>query len=208
MMHRLTRLAVLAFAALALLAFATGTASANRGLAIRPGGPIFAEGPIRINEALRVVNLECELHLEGVLRGGVPKIARLPEGELGQLTRLEFRECEAARIPWIVQGLTEPGSPSPVLYQSFLGTLPNITGVLMLALSVGVRIRSGRTDCLYKGDVPYLIWKSPGEERFNRKTCLPNRLTLFRTIENCPRESWIELEGTLIIRPGQEITLM
>lgn len=207
-MHRLPRLAVLACASLALLALASGTASANRGIAILPGGPIFAEGPIRINEALRVINIECELHLEGVLRGGVPKIARLPEGELGQLTRLEFRECESGRIPWTVTGLVEPGTPSPVLYQSFLGTLPSITGVLMLALGVGIRIRSGETDCLYKGDVPYLIWKSPGESRFNRKTFLPSLLTLFRTIRNCPRESWVEFEGTLIIRPGQELTLM
>jgi len=207
-MRKLRWLALAGCAALTLLAFGPGAASANRGLRIRPGGPIFAEGPIRLNESLRVINIECELHLEGVLRGGVPKIARLPEGELGQLTRLEFRECEAARIPWIVTGLVEPGSPSPVLYQSFLGTLPAITGVLMLALSVGVRIRSGRTDCLYKGDIPYLIWKSPGESLFNRKTFLANRLTLFRTIENCPRESWIEFEGTMIIRPGQEITLV
>jgi hypothetical protein len=201
------RVATFALASALLLAFAVGTASALRGLAIRPGGPIFAEGPVRINEALRVVNIECELHLEGVFRGTVPKINRLPEGEIGRLTRDEFRECfDNTMRPWIVRSLVEPGTPAPILYNSFLGTLPQITGVLMIALNFGIRIMSGMTNCLFRGPLPFLIWRSPGENLFNRKTFLPNRLLYVEG--NCPRESWIELEGTLIIRPGQEITLI
>jgi hypothetical protein len=205
-MTNVKRLALLASAACLLLAFAAGTASANRGLAIRPGGPIFAEGPVRLNESLRVANIECELHLEGVLKGGVPKIARLPEGELGMLTRDEFRECEVMRLPVTVEGLVEPGTPSPIVYNSFLGVLPAITGVLMISLGVGLQITIGATRCLYRGNVPLLIWKSPGEALFNRKTFLANTLRYVRG--NCERESTLELEGTMIIRPGQMITLM
>jgi hypothetical protein len=209
-MRTLTRLATGAIALGALLALISSTASASRALSIRPGGPIFAEGPVTISEPLRVANIICELHLEGVLRGVVPKIARLPEGEMGQLTRLEFIGCVETfrRVVWTISGLVEPGSPSPVLYQSFLGTLPSISGVLALALSVGIRIRGGMVDCLFKGDLPYLIGRLSAEPLFNLKRFLANRLPLFRTIEMCPVGSFLEISGTLIIRPGQMITLM
>ena len=205
-MNIIKRLALTACAASALLAFAVGTAPANRALGIRPGGPIFAEGPVRLNESLGVANIECELHLEGVLRGVVQKVPSLPIGEAGMLTRDEFRECETLRRPVVVEGLVEPGTPAPIVYNSFLGVLPAITGVLMIALNVGVQVTIGESRCLYRGNVPFLLWKSPGEGLFNRKTFLANRLAYVRG--NCMPASWLELEGTMIMRPGQMITLM
>ena len=204
-MRTYTRVAALMLASALLLAFAAGTASAERALEIRPAGPIVAEGPVRINEALRIINIECELLLRGMLVPIIQKASAgiLPAGQIGRLTGLEFRACiDNTRRPWIVRFL----EPVPVLYNSFLGSLPNITGILMTALNVGIRIMSGETNCLFRGPLPYLIYKSPGELRFNRKKFLENRLTYVEG--NCPEGSWIELEGTLIINPPQEIVLV
>lgn len=200
------RLALLACAITTFIAFAIGSASANRAIGVRPGGPIFAEGPVRLNEPLRVGNITCELHLEGVLRGVIQKVPSLPIGEAGMLTRDEFRECEVLGRPIVVEGLVEPGTPSPILYNSFLGVLPAITGLLLISLNVGVQITIGESRCLYRGNVPFLLSRSPGEPLFNRKTFLANRLAYVRG--NCMPESWLELEGIMIMRPGQMLTLM
>ncbi|HYV16190.1 MAG TPA: hypothetical protein VE972_09220 [Conexibacter sp.] len=199
---------LLALAVASLVAFASGSAVALRALAINPGGPIRAEGPVRVNEALRVANIECELVLTGMLVRQVPKMTNAP---LGSLTRLEFRNCIETfrRIPWIVTALVEPRMPAPVFYNTFLGTLPDITGILATAQNVGIRLTNAErtVECLFRGNLPYLIYRSPGELKFNRKMFLPNRLNYFEG-RGCRPEAFVEIEGILILEPAQEVTLV
>jgi hypothetical protein len=207
-MRTLSRAALLALAATSLLALMAGSAAALRALEVAPGGAIRAEGPVRVNEALRVANIECELTLSGFLNRSIPKMTGAP---VGQLTRVEFRLCIETfrRIPWIVTALVEPRTPALIQYNTFLGTLPEITGILVVIPNFGIRVTNAErtVECLFRGPLPFLIWRSPGESKFNRKTFLPNRLNYVEG-RGCGPEAFFELEGSFILEPPQEVTLL
>lgn len=196
MARMLTRALMLALASTMLLGLLSGAASALRSLEIRPNGEIVAEFLISINESAGLTTIECNLRLNGMFINRVPKMTNAP---MGAERRLEFTICrDNFGRNWTIISLVEPGTPAPVLYNAILGTLPNITGILATAQNVGLRVTSERreTECLFRGNLPFLISRL-GEPKFNAKTFLTNRLN-FVAGRGCGRESWIELEGTLL----------
>lgn len=209
-MHKLMRLVVVACAALLLLAFASGTASANRAIRIEPAGPALNVGAISITSPLgggALIRCELTLELEYV-RVIQKQFARnLAGGQIGVINGGRAVECvETGGMPWIVTILAERLRPSPMRYDAFLGSLPLITGILITALNFGIKLSNGPLICLFEGELPFLIFERLGGPRFDRKRLLPNLLTLVEGM--CPIGSTIELRGALNILPPQTVTLL
>lgn len=208
-MRKPTRLATTACAALLLLALAVSAASANRAIRIEPGGPAINNGFITISEPLRGPVIRCELRLNLEYNRIIQKqFARnLAGGQIGIINGGGTVGCvEGGGLPIAVTILPEPLRPSPMRYDAFLGSLPLITGLLITALRFGVRINNGFLNCLFEGEVPFLIFERAGGQRFDRKRFLPNALPFVEG--NCPPISTIELIGALTIAPPQIVTLL
>jgi hypothetical protein len=107
---------------------------------------------------------------------------------------------------WTVIFLVNEENPIPMRYEAFLGALPNITGLLITALNVGVRIISPNANCLYQADLPFLVSEAGGGQRFNRKTFLANTLP-WNEGATCPGESTLEISGMLVVEPPMEVVL-
>lgn len=207
-MRNLVRILVAACAAASLLAFASGAAYAHRAIEIRPNG-VINTGRISINEPLRFATIACEVTvlLNYVREVQKASARRLPEGTIGVITEVRTRNCvDNFMVPWIVTFLVEPRRPIMMRYDAFLGALPNITGLLITALGVGVRLVSRNTNCLFEGDLPFLVFERNGRQRFDEKLFLENRLNFVEG--NCERESFIEIAGTLTIVPPITVTLL
>jgi hypothetical protein len=209
-MRKPAGLATMACAALLPLAFAVGTASANRAIRIEPAGPAVNAGFITITEPLGGPALiRCELSLElEYVRIIQKQFARnLAGGQIGTINGGAAAACvETGGLPWLVTILAEALRPVPMRYDAFLGILPVITGILITALNFGIKVSNGLTVCLFAGELPFLIFESMNGPNFNRKRLLPNALTLVEG--NCPIGGTIELRGTLTIAPAQRVTLV
>jgi hypothetical protein len=201
LMRRITRLAVTACAAAAVLAYAGAAASAERAIEIRPN-EVTNSGRISIifREALGGTTINCEISMSLEYARVIQKVwaRRLPEGQIGIIPSARTANCRDMMIGWEVQFLAEAMTPFPMRYDAFLGVLPEITGLLITALRVGVRIRSRIKECLFEGELPFLVFESGGGQRFDRKAFLAN--TLNYVGGNCSEMSTIEIAGTLAIR--------
>lgn len=200
-----TRAALLAAATTALLALASGAASASRAIELEPGGEITASGRVTINESGGFVTIECELALAGSLNRSITKSVG---AGAGTLTSYTFRNCfDNFLRPWTVRTFTEVLRPTLLQFANYLGVLPAITGILVVAQRVGIQTTLGEVTCSYLGNLPFLISRAPGETRFNRKVFQPNRINIVEG-GGCARESWIEFRGSFMLEPAQEAILV
>lgn len=204
-MHAHTRLAALTIATAALVALCSGGASASRAIELSPAGEVSASGTVRISESEGLVRIECEFALTGSLS---TRITKAIGAVAGMLTSYTFRNClDNFMRPWTVRAFTEMFRPALLLYASYLGTLPSIAGILVVAQRVTIQTTLGETSCIYFGNLPFLISRAPGELKFNRKMFQLNRVNLVEG-RGCGRESWIEFSGTLALEPAQEAMLL
>lgn len=198
------RAGLLALAVVSLIACTSGSATALRSLGIAPNEEVTAKFLVEITESARLTTISCEMFLN---ERYLPAVTKSPGGVLGIMRRIEFTGCiDNFGRRWTVTSTVEPGTPVNVMYGSFLGTLPNITGILAGAPTVGIRIRGegGRPNCLYRGPLLFLISRL-GEPKFNAKTFLRSAL---RYVEGeCGRESSIEIEGTLLYERENALTV-
>ncbi|HYV16189.1 MAG TPA: hypothetical protein VE972_09215 [Conexibacter sp.] len=201
-MRTLRSAGLLALAVASLIAFASGSAAALRSLGIAPNEEVTARFLVEITESARITTVSCEMSLT---ERYLPSIAKRSGEILGIMRRIEFTGCiDNFGRRWTVTSTVEPGTPVNVMYNVFLGTLPNITGILAGAPNVGIRMRGegGRPNCLFRGPLLFLISRL-GEPNFNAKTFLRSPL---RYIEGeCGRESSIEIEGTLLYERAQAL---
>ena len=205
------RIRLLLAAALTLvsLAAATGTAGASFGLRIEPGGPIEARGRVTFRGGAGT-EIWCNVTLTGDFNRLVTKTVG---AAFGTFTNYTTRECAGNEF---IIGVAERRflTPIPIQYNSFLGTLPNITGVLVRLAPLRFKIterEGGRTvaECLYEGVVGALMPIAGGEiERMSFLEADRIRLRGERSIgiENCEAEG--RLIGTLTISPRQRVTLL
>jgi len=144
--------------------------------------------------------INCDVSMTLLYARSIQKVwaRRLPEGQIGAIPSARTANCRDMMLGWEVQFLAEAMTPIPMRYDAFLGNLPLITGMLITALRVGVRIRSRVKECLFEGELPFLVFESGGGQRFDRKTFLENRLSYVGG--NCSEGSTIEITGTLTIR--------
>jgi len=208
------RLIMAASVAACLLAALAANASATRALGIEPAGPItmMSEGnvTIRVGVFREVI---CRLGLTGQITAReVAKASarRLVEGRIGQIEGGGAGECtESERGAAEVLVLAERNTPYPLRYDAFLGTLPDISGILVTSLFSGIRITAFMgLRCLYQGELGLLVTFPPSEDgmarRFNRVRFLET--TRLRTTDiGCPTEA--TFRGELKLMPPQTLTL-
>jgi hypothetical protein len=199
------RLAVLIGAAFSATLFMAAGALGSASLGLEPGGAIRAVSVGRVTFTGSGLSVECNASLNGEVAGGVSKSgARSTEGLTGILEEGRFAECRESFGAAEVRSLLTPSARSELIYSSFLGTLPSITGVLLTAQELTMQIR-GLITCLYRGEVGLLV-TFPAEAEGNRARILEaSRIPLVSGSETCPREG--SIRGTLRITPSQRITL-
>jgi hypothetical protein len=212
-MMRLIRTMLLASLALFSLALLAGSASANRsieveGVEARRGVTITSEGPTVFTEEGGGTE-RCNLTLTGTIGRLIAKNTRLPEGQIGTLTGgrtagcigpLGERNREAIVLAEpVVNGLRVP---IPLRYNSFLGTLPRINGILIVALRPGFTIFPLGLTCLYSAAEVGALIRFTGElPRSERGSFLANVANLVRELSSglCPARG--ALSSTFNIRP-------
>jgi hypothetical protein len=202
---------VLAAACVAgLLAIAAAPATADTGIRIRPNATVRNSGTLSFmyRDAMRTVTITCNvaLGLRYVSAMNKAWAGRLPEGQIGNIVSARTGNCRHLMTNWQVIILVNEENPIPMRYESFLGLLPNITGLLITALEVGIRIISPNANCLYQADLPFLVSEAGGGQRFDQKTFLANVLPWNEGM-NCPVESTLEVIGTLAVEPPIEVVL-
>jgi len=204
------RVAFATCAIASLLALAASPAAAERGIRIRPNETVANTGSLSFTyrDGMRTATITCNvmLGLRYVREMRKEFAGRLAEGQIGVITGARTGGCREMMTNWDVIFLINEMNQIPLRYESLLGVLPNITGLLITALNVGVRIRSPQVNCLYQGDLPYLVFEAGGGQRFNRKIFLANALPWVEGMA-CPNESTLEISGTLEIAPLIEVTL-
>ena len=206
-MRTFTRSLIAACTVIASLALLTGAASALRSLSVSPGGAISASGVSTFaGGELQVI---CNLTLGGNLNRSVAKRA----GEsAGSVTEGRTENCRenvfGLRVREAVV-LVEAGRPFAVTYVSFLGILPNITGVLFSAARAAFNLFALGTECLYEAARQgFLADESiAGGPRFNRITLLSGDIARFvRGGGACPPEG--NVRARLTLSPVQTASLL
>jgi hypothetical protein len=207
MSHRMRSTIVAVVMAAALGVGLSGSAVGLRSLSIEPAGAIEATGRLTIRQ-LAGIEIWCNVTLRGMV---LPAVAKTVGAPLGGIAAAATREC--AGNEFIV------GPPSliflvgiPMLYSSFLGTLPNITGILVSLNPMKFRIDEERgprlppVRCLYEGPVGALFPLAGGE--FERFSFLREEIRLKEgePIAECEAKS--RLVATFTVTPRQRVTLV
>jgi hypothetical protein len=204
------RAALAAGAVVCLLSLAAGPATASRSIRIRPNETVSNRGSLSFiyRDAMRTATITCNVSmgLRYVREMSKGAAGRLNEGQIGLITGARTGGCRQLMTNWEVIFLINEMNPIPLRYEAFLGDLPQITGLLITALNVGIRIRSPQVNCLYQRDLPYLVFEQQGGQTFNRKTFLANTLPWVEGMA-CPVESTLEVSGTLEIEPPIQVAL-
>jgi hypothetical protein len=161
------RLVMTALIALSAFAFFAGSAAASRALSITPsrglitlasnGAWTFRGSPEVICQ--RVVLL-ISLRTEQVLKSAA---GTLPAGQIGNVQEGTARECRdsllGSEVRTVILARKERNLTwFPLRYDAFLGTLPNINGILITALNGAFSFTSELLGtCLYRGVVGNLV---------------------------------------------------
>ncbi len=175
----------------------------------RAGGALTAasEGSITFSGegGIQVI---CRLTLTGSLVRDIAPLSgagSLASTTLGRFTAGSTGECrDSTRAAATVTILATREAPFELVYESFLGTLPTITGALFTLLGVALQLTAfGGVRCLYRGEVGLLVTFPPTEEatRFNRVSLLAGSRFALREGAMCPRTG--SLTGRLRLTPAQ-----
>lgn len=139
-------------ATLALIALA-GTATASRSLSVAPGGGITGSAPVTlVGESGRILSLAT---LTGTLNRSIAKVSGAAAGSITGCRFTLGVEDGAFRLRHTIRcELTLPWS---ITYESFRGTLPNITGFSIVIRGLSFLVENQPAGeiirCLYEGDI-------------------------------------------------------
>lgn len=200
------RIGLAALLLAAVCALAAVPAAALRSLGFAPAGAIEATSRrLTIRQPAGIV-IECEVVLRGNLNAA---IAKTVGAGVGNIAAAEARGCVGNEF------VVGPPSlrfllPIPITYNAFLGTLPNITGILVRFSPMKFQIIEARRPlevrCLYEGPVGALAPVAGGE--FETLNFLAENIPLREgnPIEECEMNS--RLVGALTVRPRQRVSLL
>ena len=201
-MRHVRKLVVTALLAGLTLALATGTANATR-LEVGSPGTITNTGVLTFRASFG--NVVCPVTKLLTLHRTIAKVERTLAGYVRQITispRCNTNDAEIleegglqtrdARVRW------------HITYESFSGTLPNITSIRLLINPVAFLISAPFTICLYGGNALATTVGNPVRQiRVDERWPIP----LVEQIEGfCPREGF--LVGALTISPTVTIRLI
>jgi hypothetical protein len=209
-MARFTRLFVGACVAIVALALFAGVATALRSLqASNPGGISGTGSNVSFEEEGGFLRTVC---LGVTLNGSAnERIAKSVGASVGSLTEGRTTGCRAfgfVAATIIVEA--ERASPFPITYNSILGTLPNITGHLVLIV-MRFSIMSGGRTCRYEGRMGLLFpatREARGSLTFEGGSFLaePKARILAGSTRECPVEG--SLRGSLRLERARTLTLV
>jgi hypothetical protein len=214
-MHKYTKLVLVALTATIILTMAAASASALRSLSLNPAGTIRATSVALsfTSPEEAGVTITSNVTLTGSLERAIQK---REGGVVGTITR-----CETTRET--ITGAPERTTvsvecvrlvPFRILYKTFLGTLPSITGILVL-IRAGFLISIKNNgipvnECLYEGNVGALGRIAAGTLSTLDILAADQAITLFRTLEQliraCNRNG--RLAGSFTLNPAQRVTLV
>lgn len=208
--------AVLAIAC--AITLGTGHAAASRSLNLSPSGAMRLSSRA-LTFTTSTLYMICDLTLTGSLNRSISKAeltvaGRVSEarwsactGRIGEGERESYWTGEAE----ITQ--LNLGMPWTIRYKSFLGTLPNISGVRLQIVEAGflwsLGTRNGTIRCLWRGNVELLADVTRGSVSALR-VLAPNSLPLIVDLSRlflspCPES--FEFLGILTLSPTQAVTL-
>jgi hypothetical protein len=194
-------------ASIVIVVIVSGTALALRSLQASPAGSI------RLTErattfSTEIGNVICEMTLTGTLGERIPKGVGSGAGSILEVATTNCRSNLEEFRPVI--RITFLFAPYAIVFNAFLGTLPNITGVLIIIqnvqMLVSVRAPVIGFECLYRGDVPALGTLVGGV--LQRVRPLPN-ITIGnprRLSGTCP--ATIGVQSNFLITPEPSIRLL
>lgn len=188
----------------------TGSAFGSRGIGLErvaEGETISGSGSVTFEEGefFRFRRIICTVTLDARVRVLVLKAsADRTEGKIGEITAGRTAGCSdstgGAAAATVLAEATTNGErhPFPMIYHSFLGTLPEISGVLVNTNNSAFLLEdreAGFTSCLYEGTQGFLFEvarRVTSRGRFLSE----NRIPLIRaSSESCPRNG--RLSGSL-----------
>lgn len=211
-MLRISRLVLTLSTTIVVLAFLTSAASALRSLSVSPGGTMEAtsEGLVTFEdgEFFRLLRIQCALTLNGTLATSAAKRTGEHIGETTSgRTGTEARTCRESLggVPSIIILF-----PIELTYNSILGTLPAITGILFKARSKFlIESAGGEFRCLYEGLTGLLAALVGG--RISRIRFLGEPINLLIDLNRgtgnaCPGRGG--LRGSMNVNSAQTVTLV
>jgi hypothetical protein len=202
-MRSFIRLVAVLCAALCTLAALAGPAAARRAIGIETSNrsrTLLKIGRLSFEENLRIVlRVSCRTTFSGEFtRNQVDKAAhdRLPEGRIAQWREVRVAECSGGTLIFLV--------PVDEVYHAFLGTLPEITGILVIDL-IAFEVQSGAVRCLYSGPVGYL-YRVESRGQITSGSYLNEAIPLSRGTEGCPGS--MTMSGTDTVEPPWQLRLV
>lgn len=217
----------------------TASAYALRAIAVAPAGAVNVEGTLVFGENELRNTITCNVTLLRTIERMIPKVRGAIIGKvtgvaidipgcrgigiieprieaviaLRQSTeRLEVNSLCAELGGGRKLCVTTGGEPRlwNLVYETFLGALPNITGILFqierTQLKFQFRALGARSSCLYEGNVFALVAIAAGATGAVRILLELTRLGLHALLEGaCPVPG--RLSGNFIVRPPQIVTL-
>lgn len=145
------RLILAALSLTMLLTLFAGAASASRlsvsETAFRVDWITRAEFPEETQLELIASNgttVRCDVRMTGRLEGRV--ITKTAGSTIGRIEGAEARNCAGGTATFLTE--TMATTPWRVLYDSFTGALPNITGIKVRLINVAIQVTSGVITCL------------------------------------------------------------
>ena len=202
--------------AVAGLATLPSASFASRGIAVLPAGPVTKSTlpglPMVITDSNGVV-ITCNVTYNEVWEPQIRKVV----GFVGaRITGGIAEECVGENGFVAVEAvILQLGMNTPKFYQSFRGTLPNITSILFIANPLRILIRYRQVlmplntiGCLFQGPVGFDT--GGGINRLSRLIIQRNQFVpliqqLFGMMA-CPAN--IRVEGTFAIEPPQNLVLL
>lgn len=186
-------LLAIALAAVLVLTSA-GTATASRSLTNEGGRTIESTDRTFTLTEPGGVSIICELFIMGIMM--TEPIRKMAGSPAGNIFTSNARNCrDSLRNAARVTTLVEERMPWPMIYNSFAGTLPRITEVLLTWFILVLVDREPDPDCLYGGAVGIRTTGTTGREFYVLERFSPlagNRIELFMALREeimrrCPR---------------------
>lgn len=204
--------ALLAFAAVMCLAVFASVAGASRGIGVLPGGAVTKTGPMTITDSNGIL-ITCRVTYNETWNPTIRKVV----GEVGGIINNGIaEECVGENGILAVEAvILQLGMATPKRYQSFSGTLPNITSILFMAQPLRILIRYREVlmplntiGCLFQGPVGFNT--GGGINRLSRLIIQRNQIVpLIQQLfgpRACPFN--IRVEGIFEIAPPQNLVLL
>lgn len=189
---------------------ATGTATANRSLSVTTGER-FSAATRGLTITSAVGDIICAMTLTGSLHRSISKTRGALSGYVTAAQIATPASCTVGGLVTRVTSMSVLGLPWHVQYESFTGTLPNITSTRFNLVNVQMLVDAtsvfGSAACLYRGNLSYDAAIERGQIR--SFALIPQISPLYRVLGGtalCLETA--ELRATFTVSPTNGVALV